>query len=430
MKNLYNPNKELLKFVAAGSVDDGKSTLIGRLLYDIKGIYQDQLEAVIRDSQQDSDEENIDFSLLTDGLSAEREQKITIDVAYRYFSTPKRKFIIIDVPGHEQYTRNMITGASNANLALILIDARKGLRIQSKRHLFLANSLGMSHILMVVNKMDLVGYQEEVFQKIKNQVAGFASKLNIKDLRFIPVSSVNGDMVVKRGRKMDWYDGQTVLNYLESLYIASDRNLIDFRFPVQLVVKEGDFRGYAGQVKGGVISKSEEVVVLPSGKRTEIKSITIGKKKADYAFNPQSVILALKDDLDVSRGNMIVRCNNLPEVGNKFEAMIFWMSEEPMEANKNYILKQTTKTVRCSATQLRYKINIDNLHRKKSDSLKLNEIGRAYFKTLEPIMYDFYERNKHTGSFILIDEFSNNTVGAGIIWRNIQKLKSCKNKLN
>ncbi|MCK4524846.1 MAG: adenylyl-sulfate kinase [Candidatus Andersenbacteria bacterium] len=422
MKEKYNFNAELLRMVIAGSVDDGKSTFIGRLFYDLQEIYDDQLEALEKSSLQQGKKE-IDLSFFTDGLSAEREQKITIDVAYRYLSTSKRRFIIADVPGHEQYTPNMVTGASNASLALILVDARKGILPQSKRHLFIASLMGVSHILVVINKMDLVDYDQNVFEKIKSDFLDFTTKLNITDLQFIPASSLNGDMIVRRGENMNWHQGSTIISYLENLEIASDRNLIDFRFPVQLVIRPNqDFRGYAGQVEGGKISVGEKVMILPSEKKTTIKSIIIGNKRKSYAFNSQAAVLSLKDDLDISRGDVIVGANNLAELGNEFEAMVCWMSDKPMRKGGSYILKQMTKTTRCFIDEVLYRININNLHRKRTNALKFNEIGRVRIKTNEPIVFDPYHKNKNTGSFIIIDETTNNTVGAGVILYRAKKL--------
>lgn len=422
MQKKYNPNVELLKLVITGSVDDGKSTLIGRLLYDLGEIYEDQLESIRKTSIRQGKTE-IDLSLLTDGLSAEREQKITIDVAYRYFSTPKRRYIIADVPGHEQYTRNMATGASNANLAIILVDARKGLLTQSKRHLFIASLMGVSHNLIVVNKMDLVDYGQGVFEKIKSDFIDFAAKLNIHDLQFIPVSALKGDMIVERGNNMNWYQGSTVASCLENLEIASDRNLLDFRFPVQLVIRPNqDFRGYAGQIEGGTIKIGEKVKILPSGQTSKIKSIIAGRENKEYAFSPQAAVLTLEDEVDVSRGDMIVRENNLAEVSDEFEAIICWMDSQPLSKGKSYILKQTTKEGRCFINKIFHRINIEDLHRETANVLELNDIGRIGIKTNEPVMFDIYSKNRNTGSFIIVDETTNNTVGAGIILRPVKKI--------
>ena len=415
MKTLDLDNIELLRMTTAGSVDDGKSTLIGQLLFNCNAIYEDQLSAATTSSKKRGREE-VDLAFLLDGLTAEREQGITIDVAYRYFSTPKRRFIIADVPGHEQYTRNMVTGASNANLAMILVDARKGLLRQSKRHLFIATLLGIPHILIVVNKMDLMDYDEEVFQKIKQECRDYASKLNLKDLQYIPISALKNDVVASSSENMPWYKGPSILDYLENIEVTIDRNLIDFRLPIQYVIRpHQDLRGYAGTVEGGVIKKGEKVTILPSGKKSAIKSILYDEKEQEYAYNPQSVVLTLEDEIDASRGDMIVRENNTPQTDQEVEAMISWFSEEPLEKNKSYILKHTTKTTRCFIADIQYKINIDTIHREESDQLGFNEIGRVCIKTAEPLMFDEYLKNRQTGSLILIDEQTNNTVGAGII---------------
>jgi len=412
---------ELVHLVTAGSVDDGKSTLIGRLLHDCNCIYEDQLLAVKKTSQRRGSDE-IDYSLLLDGLEAEREQGITIDVAYRYFSTAKRRFIIADVPGHEQYTRNMVTGASSANLALLLADARKGMLIQSKRHLFIASLLGIPHIALVINKMDLVEYSQKVFERIKNDFTDFAAKLNIHDLQFIPVSALKGDMIVKRKNHIDWYNGPTLLSYLENLEIASDRNLIDFRFPVQLVLRPNqDFRGYAGTIESGIIKRGEEITVLPSYQSSKVKSIFVDGTEKNYAFNPQSVVLTLTNQLDISRGDMIVRKNNLSEVSDAIEAMVCWFDNQPLEEKKAYFIKHTTKTTKCYIEKVRYRINISDLHRQPAETLELNDIGRIYIRTHQPITFDLYSNNRNTGSFIIIDELTNNTVGAGIILHKAAK---------
>ena len=420
MIKTYNPDMELVKMVIMGSVDDGKSTFIGRLLYDLGEIYEDQLGAVKMASLRRGGK-NIDLSLLTDGLSAEREQKITIDVAYRYLTTANRRFIIADVPGHEQYTRNMATGASNADLAIIIVDAKKGLLPQSKRHLFISSLLGVPHILVVINKMDLVDYNQEVFTKIKENFSNFLAKLSIHDLQFIPVSSLCGDMVVRRGDKMPWYQGPTVFGYLENMRVASNRNLIDFRFPIQLVIRpDQNFRGYAGQIESGTISVGERVKVLPSGEKTKIKSIIVDRENKDYAFSPQSAVLTLEDEIDVSRGDMIIRENNPAEVSHAFEAMVCWMINEPLSKDKSYLLKQTTKTTRCFIDKILYRINIDNLHRENTKVLGLNDIGRVFISTNSPMIFDPYLKNRDTGSFIIIDESTNDTAGAGIILRKAE----------
>jgi bifunctional enzyme CysN/CysC len=406
---------ELLRLTTAGSVDDGKSTLIGRLLHDCNAIFEDQLLSVKKSSEKRGNGE-LDFALLTDGLSAEREQGITIDVAYRYFTTTKRRFIIADVPGHEQYTRNMVTGASTADLAIILIDARKGLQIQTKRHLFVAALLGISHILMAVNKMDMVDYSQDIFNTIKRETVDFASKLNIKDLQFVPISALKGDMVVDRGKNMDWFGGRTIINYLENLEISTDRNLLDFRLPIQSVIRPNqDFRGYMGRIEGGVIHEGDEVTILPSVKKSKVKAIYVGNEKVDTAFNPQSVLLTLEDEIDVSRGEMLVRSKNLPDVSNHLETTVCWMSEESLKVGKSYLIKHTTRTTRGTFEILRHKINIDTLHREAGEELDVNEIGKLYLRTTEPLIFDAYNRNSNTGSFIVIDEFTNETVAAGII---------------
>ena len=408
---------ELLRLATAGSVDDGKSTLIGRLLHDCQSIFADQLAAAEKVSKRRGLDE-VDLSLLLDGLSAEREQGITIDVAYRYFATAKRKFIIADSPGHAQYTRNMVTGASTANLALILCDARKGLLEQSKRHLFIASLLGIPHILVVVNKMDLMEYSEEVFVRIKDEFAAFAAKMDIGDLQFIPISALKGDMVVDRGEQMKWYQGPTMLSYLENLQVSSDRNLIDFRFPVQYVIRpDQDFRGYAGQIVGGVIRKGEKVRILPSGVEAKVQSILYDEKEVEMAFAPQSVVITLDREVDVSRGDFIVREANLPEVGNDVEAMLCWFDEKyDMELNKRYLMKIGTRTVPCFVENMKYRLDVNTLNRdREAVNLELNDIGRVHIHSTDAIIYDFYKKNRGTGSFILIDEMTNQTVAAGMI---------------
>lgn len=414
-------DKELMKLVIAGSVDDGKSTLIGRLFYDLDEIYNDQLAALKKASDRQGNSE-LDLSLFTDGLSAEREQKITIDVAYRYFTTAKRRFVIADVPGHEQYTRNMVTGASNANAALILVDARKGLLPQSKKHLFIASLLGLKHIAVVINKMDLVNYNQAIFENIRRDFSDFAIKSNIADLQFIPVSSALGDMVVTRGWNMSWYQGPTLLSYLENLSVGSDRNLVDFRFPVQLVLRPNqDLRAYAGQIASGEIKVGETIMVLPSRKKTTIRTIIIDQQEQLSAFAGQAVALVLTDELDISRGDLIVRENNLAEIDNNLEAKICWLSEEPMQVGKSYLIKHTTKIVRGQITKLIYRFNVENLHREDAENLQLNEIGKVNLTTVQPLIFDDYQKNKTTGSFILIDEATKNTVGAGIILSGLGK---------
>jgi bifunctional enzyme CysN/CysC len=413
---------EILRLATAGSVDDGKSTLIGRLLYDSKAIFEDQLEAVERTSR-DRGDEYTNLALLTDGLRAEREQGITIDVAYRYFATPKRKFIIADTPGHTQYTRNMVTGASTADLALILVDARKGVLEQSRRHAFLSTLLGIPHLVVCVNKMDLVDWSEERFEEIKDEVRAFAMKLDVKDLTFIPISALHGDNVVERSPNMAWYEGASLLHHLEQVHIASDRNLIDVRFPVQYVIRpmreaHHDYRGYAGQVAGGVLKPGDEVVVLPSGFASTIASIDVGDgTSVDEAFAPMSVTVTLTDDIDISRGDMICRPKNQPTVGQDLEAMVCWMSEVGhLVPGAKLAVKHTTRWARALVKELQYRLDVNTLHRDdEATSLSLNEIGRVTLRTTQPLFYDEYRRNRATGSFILVDEATNVTVAAGMI---------------
>jgi sulfate adenylyltransferase subunit 1 len=411
---------ELLRFSTAGSVDDGKSTLIGRLLYDSKSIFEDQIQAIEETSKRRGDE-TVNLALLTDGLRAEREQGITIDVAYRYFATPKRKFIIADTPGHIQYTRNMVTGASTSNLSLILVDARKGLIEQTCRHTFISALLGIPHIVFCINKMDLVDYSEEVFEKIKADLEAFASKLNVKDIRFIPISALHGDNVVNKSEKMPWYQGETLLYLLENIHIGSDQNHIDCRFPVQYVIRPQstefhDYRGYAGRIAGGVFKPGDEVVVLPSGFTSKIKSIDTYDGPLDEAFAPMSVTLTLEDDIDISRGDMIVRPNNQPEVSQDIDLMVCWLNDKPMRLGGKYAVKHTTNDVRCIIKDVKYKVNINNLHRIEDDkTVNMNDIARISIRTTKPLFYDRYERNRNTGSLIIIDEATNETVGAGMI---------------
>jgi sulfate adenylyltransferase large subunit len=416
---------DILRFATAGSVDDGKSTLIGRLLYDSKSIFEDQLEAVERTSR-DRGEEGTNLALLTDGLRAEREQGITIDVAYRYFATPRRKFIIADTPGHIQYTRNMVTGASTADLAIVLVDARNGLTEQSRRHAFLTTLLRVPHLVLAVNKMDLVGYDKAVFDAICQDFSSFATRLDIGDLTFIPISALHGDNVVERSGNMPWYDGPSLLHHLEHLHIASDRNLIDVRFPVQYVIrphastdaKLHDYRGYAGQVAGGVLKPGDEVLHLPSGFATRIQRIVgPGGVDVDDAFAPMSVTLLLDDDVDISRGDMICRPNNRPAAAQDIEAMVSWMSSDrPLSQRTRLIVKHTTNTVKAIVTDLHYRIDVNTLHRDETaTSLSLNEIGRVRLRLTQPIFADPYKRNRTTGGLILIDEATNATVGAAMI---------------
>jgi bifunctional enzyme CysN/CysC len=411
---------ELLRFATAGSVDDGKSTLIGRLLYDTKTIFEDQLLAIEETSRRRGDEQT-NLALLTDGLRAEREQGITIDVAYRYFATPKRKFIIADTPGHIQYTRNMVTGASTANLALLLVDARKGISEQTRRHAFISSLLRVPHMVLCVNKMDLVDYSQDRFEEIKNEFRSFAAKLEIGDLQFIPVSALAGDNVVTRSANMPWYEGTSLLHHLEDLHIASDRNLIDVRFPVQYVVRPQstafhDYRGYAGQVAGGVLKVGDEVVVLPSGFTTRIEAIETIDGPVGEAFSPMSVTIRLADDVDVSRGDLICRVHNQPRVTQDIEAMICWMSEGELRKGQKLAIKHTTRWARALVKDLQYRVDVNSLHRDdKPESLTLNEIGRVTLRTTQPLLVDEYRRNRTTGSFILVDEATNSTVAAGMI---------------
>ena len=411
---------ELLRFTTAGSVDDGKSTLIGRLLYDSKSIFEDQYEAIKKSSEQKG-EEHVNLALLTDGLRAEREQGITIDVAYRYFSTPKRKFIIADTPGHIQYTRNMVTGASTANLAIILVDARKGVIEQTFRHTFIATLLQIPHIVVCINKMDLVDFKEDVFEKVKHDFKAFASKLDAKDIRFIPISALMGDNVVDRSSKMTWYNGPTLLYLLETIHIGSDQNHIDCRFPVQTVIRPQktefhDYRGFAGRIVGGIFKKGDKVLALPSGFATKIKSIDTFHGPIDEAFAPMSVTMTLEDEIDISRGDMIVRENNVPQVSQDMDIMVCWMNEKKMIPNGKYGLRHTTKDCRCMIIEVKYKLNVNTLHRNEEDlEIGLNDIARISIRTTSPLFFDSYKRNRFTGSVILVDEGTNETVAAGMI---------------
>jgi sulfate adenylyltransferase large subunit len=411
---------ELLRFATAGSVDDGKSTLIGRLLLDSKQIFEDQLEAVERTSR-DKGFDYTNLALLTDGLRAEREQGITIDVAYRYFATPNRKFIIADTPGHVQYTRNMVTGASTADLALILVDARNGIVEQSRRHAVIASLLQVRHLVLCVNKMDLVDYDEQVFTRIANETTEWAAKLAIPDLTFIPISALHGDNVTQHSPNTPWYGGPTLLHHLEHLYIGSDRNLIDARFPVQYVVRpmsneHHDYRGYAGTVAGGIFRPGDEVLVLPSGLTSTIAGIDLYGASLHEAMPPQSVTMRLADDIDISRGDMICRPNNAPTVSQELDAMICWFNERPLQERNKYVLKHTTRTVKALVRELHYRLDVNTLHRDETTgSLGMNELGRASLRVTSPLFVDEYRRNRDTGSFILIDESTNETVGAGMI---------------
>ena len=412
---------DLLRFATAGSVDDGKSTLIGRLLYDSKAIFEDQLEAVEAVSAARGDDYT-NLALLTDGLRAEREQGITIDVAYRYFATPRRKFIIADTPGHVQYTRNMVTGASTADLALILVDARKGLVEQSRRHAFLCSLLRVPHLVLCVNKMDLVDYDQGVFEEIASEFSGFAAKLDAPDLAVIPISALHGENLVTRSDTMPWYDGPSLLHHLEHVHIASDRNLVDTRFPVQYVIRPqstliADYRGYAGQVASGILKVGDEVMVLPSGLTSSIYAIDTADGPVTEAYPPMSVTIRLEDDIDVSRGDLICRPNNQATVTQDLEAMLCWMDESrPMTVGNRYTIKHTTRTVRTIVRDLHYRLDVNTLHRDEvTDRLALNEIGRVRLRTTAPLIADDYRRNRATGGFIVIDESSNRTVAAGMV---------------
>ena len=412
-------HSELLRFITAGSVDDGKSTLIGRLLHDSKSIFEDQLSAITHTSSRRG-MESVDLSLLTDGLQAEREQGITIDVAYRYFATPKRKFIIADTPGHEQYTRNMVTGASTANLAIILIDARKGVLTQSRRHAYLASLVGIPHLVVAVNKMDLVDYSREVFERICKDFAAFAAGLKLSNIAYIPMSALNGDMVVERGDKLNWYKGMALMDLLESVPIDHDINLEDFRFPVQWVCRPQteelhDFRGYMGRIESGSISVGDAVKVLPSGLTSRIKEIVTYDGNVDDAVAPQSVTLTIEDHLDISRGDMLVKTLEVPRVGREFEAMLCWLSEQSLDPRRKYLVKHTTRTVKALVSRIEYRVDINTLNHEAVDTLKMNDIGRVSLKVQQPLAYDAYQRNHATGSFIVIDEVNNNTVAAGMI---------------
>jgi sulfate adenylyltransferase subunit 1 len=416
-----NSSTELLRFTTAGSVDDGKSTLIGRLLYDSKSIFQDQYEQIEKVSEKRG-EEGVNLALLTDGLKAEREQGITIDVAYRYFSTPKRKFIIADTPGHIQYTRNMVTGASTANVALLLIDARNGVIEQTKRHAIIASLLQIPHVVVCINKMDLVDYKEEAYNKIHDEFEAFATKLDVKDVSFIPISALKGDNVVDRSENMPWYDGTTLMYYLENVHISSDHNFIDCRLPVQHVIRPysdefHDYRGYAGRIAGGVFKKGDEVMVLPSGFTSKISKIDTFDGEIEQAYPPLSVTFLLEDDIDISRGDMLVRTNNKPEISQDIEVMLCWFDHsKPLQEKGKYILKHTTQDAKCMIKEIRYKLDINSLHRETEDKeIKSNDIARVVIRTTKPIFFDSYRKNRSTGSIILVDEGSNNTVAAGMI---------------
>jgi sulfate adenylyltransferase subunit 1 len=420
MTVIEHDNMELLRFTTAGSVDDGKSTLIGRLLYDSKSIFEDQYEAIKKTTEKRG-EEGVNLALLTDGLKAEREQGITIDVAYRYFSTPKRKFIIADTPGHIQYTRNMVTGASTANVALILVDARNGVVEQTKRHAIIASLLQIPHLVVCINKMDLVGYEKDVFEQVKSDFEEFSARLETKDVQFVPISALKGDNVVNRSENMPWFEGTTLLYYLENVHIASDHNLIDCRFPVQYVVRPHsddyhDYRGYAGRVAGGVFKKGDEVMLLPSGFTTKIKSINTFEGELEEAHPPMSVTICVEDDLDLSRGDMIVRPNNSPNVEQTVDLMICWFNEKPLRLNGKYTLMHTNNEVRCIVKEVRYKMDVNTLKRDlEFEQIEMNDIARVQLRTTKPLFFDSYSRNRITGSVILVDEGTHETVAAGMI---------------
>ena len=418
--------KDLLRFLTAGSVDDGKSTLIGRLLFDSKKLYEDQLDALERDSKRVGNAgEHIDYALLLDGLKAEREQGITIDVAYRYFSTNNRKFIIADTPGHEQYTRNMITGGSTANLAIILVDARTGVITQTKRHSYLVSLLGIKHVVLAVNKMDLVNFSKEVFDKIVSDYKAFVEPLNIPDIQCIPLSALEGDNVVEKSDRTPWYEGTSLLEYLETVHIGNDHNLKDFRYPVQYVLRPNlDFRGFCGKVSSGVIRKGDEIMALPSGKKSHVKSIVTYEGEIDYAFPPMSVTITLEDEIDVSRGEMLVHPDNLPMVGRNFEAMLVWIDEEKMDMEKSFFLKHTTNTSRTRIDSIEYKMDINTMEHlsvengrltKEDVPMQLNQIAKVVLTSSKELFFDSYSDNKATGAFILIDPITNNTSAVGMI---------------
>ena len=411
---------ELLRFTTAGSVDDGKSTLIGRLLYDSKSIFEDQVEQIEQTSKKKG-LEHVDLSLFTDGLKDEREQGITIDVAYRYFATPKRKFIIADTPGHVQYTRNMVTGASTANLALILVDARNGVIEQTKRHTFIASLLQIPHVFVCINKMDLVDYSQEACDKVVKEYTDFAAKLNVKDVRFIPISALHGDNVVNRGENMNWYEGGTLLHNLETVHISSDHNLRDCRFPVQTIIRphsdeHHDFRGYAGRVAGGVFKKGDSVVALPSGLESNISGIHTLTGELEEAFPPQSVTITLEDDIDISRGDILVRSENRPEGQQDLDVMLCWLNANPPRPRAKYVIKHTTAEARAMITEIQYKMDINSLHRLEEDKdIKMNDIARVKVRSTKPLFADDYNVNRVTGSIILVDESTNETVAAGMV---------------
>ena len=407
--------RDLLRISTAGSVDDGKSTLIGRLLHECKSIYDDHYKSMVNDSKK-WNRDGMDYALLLDGLKAEREQGITIDVAYRFFSTPNRHFIVADTPGHEQYTRNMATGASTADLAIILVDASKGLLPQSRLHASIASLLGIKRAVVAVNKMDLVGYKQKPFRDVEASFRTFAEKLSFTDVQFIPMSALKGDNVVTKSKSMPWFEGTALLPYLESLYIGSDRNLDDLRFPVQYVNRPtADFRGYCGTVESGVVRKGDPIMVLPSGKKTTVKSLVTMDGELDYAYPHQAITICLDDEIDITRGNLLVHPNNVPKMDRQVEANVVWMSEEPLDITKKYLLRQNTNEVRAVVSNIRYQIDTNNLHRKETDALHLNQVGQISLECFKPLAYDAYDQNRKTGAFILIDPVSYNTVAAGML---------------
>ena len=412
---MRDDDKDLLRFATVGSVDDGKSTLIGRLLFETQSIHLDQL-ASVEAASRELNRDGVDLALLTDGLRAEREQGITIDVAYRYFSTQKRRYIIADTPGHEQYTRNMVTGASGCSLIVLLVDARRGIQTQSKRHAFISSLLGIPNVVVAINKMDLVDFAESRFLELCGEYEAFCSRLDLGSLSFVPVSALGGDNVVLRGDNTPWYEGPTILEHLEQVYVKKDRNLIDFRMPVQLVVRpDADFRGYAGQIASGVIRKGEEVVVLPGEQRSRVRRLVAFEGDKDYAFAPQGITVELEDALDISRGAVLVHPRNRPKVTREGEAILVWMAEERLKANQPYLIKIGTQTVKAVFSEIVFRIDPNELHRKQARSLSLNEIGRVVFETFKPIVCDEFAKNRHTGSFIVIDPVTNGTVAAGMV---------------
>jgi sulfate adenylyltransferase subunit 1 len=410
---------QLLRFITAGSVDDGKSTLIGRLLHDSKSIFEDQFSAIARTSEKRG-MAAVDLSLLTDGLQAEREQGITIDVAYRYFATPKRKFIIGDTPGHEQYTRNMVTAASTANLVIILVDARKGVLVQTRRHTYLASLVGIPHIVLAVNKMDMVDYSEARYSEICTEYLKFAAQLGLTDITCIPLSALMGDMLVERGDNLDWYQGTTLMNLLENIVIDHDVNTTDFRYPVQWVCRpqtdeHHDFRGFMGRIEAGNIAVGDEITVLPSGRSSRVKEIVTYDGKLQRAYAPQSVTLTLEDEIDISRGDMFVNGGAKPQVAREFEAMLCWLSETPLDKNRKYFVKHTTRTAKCLFSRIDYRVDVNSLEQHATDKLNMNDIARVAMKVQQPLVFDNYANDRATGSFIVIDEATNNTVAAGMI---------------